>query len=309
MPRVALIAVAISLASGCGSSSADTEATTLTPVASAADPTIASTTSVVPTDQPTTTGVPNSAASTVLVPESDVVVDEPLPPGAWTGARTGEDGLSLTLFFVGAADYAPDEPCTMRYVPLVDETETEVKVAIRGERPPTADGRIACTLEGYSRSVKVDLGEPFGDRTLVALGQARGVFDGSTLAEPQWLPDGWQADDEYPGPVGQDGSSWSRSWRPVGDSSCPQGTSGLALLEGTPDAVSRSSFAFEQPVTGAHDINGTTATETFEANRNITFLSWTVGDRSYVLSSAPACDGDQPPSLDTMLAFARGLET
>jgi hypothetical protein len=62
-------------------------------------------------------------------------------------------------------------------------------------------------------------------------------------------------------------------------------------------------------VTGSHDINGTTATETVQANRNITWLAWTVGDRSYVLSSAPACDGDTPPSLDTMLAFARGLQT
>jgi hypothetical protein len=278
-------------------------------VTSAADTTVAAT-SVVPTDQITTTGTENSVAATTVVPEVDVVVDDPLVPGAWNGARTSRDGLSVALFFVGAPDYEPGEPCTMRYVAVVNETDAEVDLAIRGEHPPaTADDAMMCAAMDYRRSLTVDLAQPFGNRTLVALGQARGVFDGSTLAEPQWLPDGWQADDEYPGPVGEDGSTWSRSWRPVGDSSCPLGTSGLALLEGTPDAVSRSSPAFEQTVTGSHDINGTTATETVQANRNITWLAWTVGDRSYVLSSAPACDGDTPPSLDTMLAFARGLQT
>jgi hypothetical protein len=303
-----LILVAISAVSSCGTSSAGTEATSLAPVITAADTTILST-SVVATDQATAPRGPNWVASTALVPGVDVVVDDPLVPGSFTGARTGRDGLSLSLFFVGAPDYEPGQPCTMRYTPVVNETDSEVDIAMRGEHPPADDDAMMCAANGSVHTVTVDLAQPFGTRTLVALGQARGVFDGSTLSEPQWLPDGWQADDESPGPVGQDGSTWSRSWRPVGDSSCPLGTSGLALLEGTPEAVSRSSFAFEQPVTGSHDINGTTATETFQANRNVTFLAWTVGDRSYVLSSAPACDGDQPPSLDTMLQFARSLDT
>jgi hypothetical protein len=305
--RHAPLVLAILAASGCGTSSAGTETDSLAPVVSVADPTIAST-SVVPTDQPTT-GVPNFAASTALVPEADVVVDDPLVPGAWNGARTSRDGLRLSLSFVGAPDYEPGQPCTMRYVPVVNETDAKVDVAIRGEHPPaTADDAMMCAAMGYERSLTVDLTQPFGNRTLFALGQARGVFDGSTLAEPQWMPDGWQADGDSPG-LFQDGISWTRSWRPAGDGSCPLGTSGLALLEGVPDVVSRSIPLAEQTVTGSHDINGTIATETVQANRNITRLAWTVGDRSYVLSSAPACDGDEPPSLDTVLRFARSLET
>jgi hypothetical protein len=253
--------------------------------------------------------VPNSVASTDLVPGADVVMDDPLVPGAWTGARTSRDGLSLSLFFVGAAEYEPGQPCTMRYVPVVHETAAEVAVVMRGEHPPAANDTTVCPAIGYERSVTVDLAQPFGTRTLVALGQARGVLDGSTLAEPQWMPDGWQPDPESPGLLDPDGTTWRRSWRPAGDTSCALGTSGLALLEGAPDAVSRSNPPADQTVTGSHDINGTTATETVQTNRNITRLAWTVGDRSYVLSSAPACDGDDPPSLDIMLAFARGLQT
>jgi hypothetical protein len=307
--RVALIFVAISVVSSCGTSTAGTEASSRPAVTSGADTTSAST-SAVPTDQVTATGVPNSVASTALVPGALVVVDDPLVPGAWTGARTSRDGLILSLFFVGAADFEPGQPCTMRYVPVVDETASEVTVAIRGEYPPAAaNDAMVCAAIGYERSVTVDLAQPFGNRTLVALGQARGVFDGSTLAEPQWLPDGWQPGPESPGLLDPDRTSWRRSWRPAGETSCPLGTSGLALLEGPPDVVSRSNPPDDQAVTGSHDINGTTATETVQANRNITRLAWTVGDRSYALSSAPACDGDEPPPLDIMLAFARGLQT
>lgn len=254
--------------------------------------------------------MPNSVASTAFVPGADVLVDDPLVPGAWTGARTSRDGLSLSLFFVGAADYEPGQPCTMRYVPVIDETAAEVAVLIRGEHPPAAaNDAMTCAAIGYEQSVTVDLAQPFGNRTLVVLGQARGVFDGSTLPEPQWMPDGWQPGPESPGLLDPNGTSWRRSWRPAGDTSCPLGTSGLALLEGPPDVVSRSNPPTDQTVTGSHDINGTTATETVQANRNIARLAWTVGDQSYVLSSAPACDGDEPPSLDIMLAFARGLQT
>jgi hypothetical protein len=64
-----------------------------------------------------------------------------------------------------------------------------------------------------------------------------------------------------------------------------------------------------QTVTGSHDINGTLATSSVQANREITRLTWTIGNRSYVLSSAPACDGDRPPSIDVMIEFARSLDT
>ncbi len=268
-------------------------------------------TTVVLGEQSATTDIANPVVSTLLVSEGDVVVDDVLVAGAWTGARTSVDETSLVLFFIGAAEYEPDQPCTMRYVPVVEETDTEIRVLINGEHPsaPDATVPIACTMEGYPRSVNVHLSNPFGDRTLVALGQPRGVFDGSTLAEPQWLPDGWQADDESPGLLDPDGTSWTRSWRPDGEGACPLGTSGLSLLEGPADVVSRLNPLADQTVSGSHDINGTTATETVQANRHITRLAWTVGDRSYVLSSAPACDGDEPPSLDIMLAFARGLET
>ena len=261
-----------------------------------------------------TVAATTTVESTLAVVGGDVVMDDVLPPGAWTGARTSAVGQSLLLFFVGAAAYEPGQSCTMRYVPVVEETETEVHVVIRGEHPPAADATTACTLVGYPRSVTVELAQPFGDRTLVALGQSRRVFDGSTLAEPRWIPDGWQPSSESPGLLDPGtATSWIRSWvppvPPPGEGSCLLGASGLALLEGSPDVVNRSTPPAEQTFTGTHDINGSSATSSIQTNRNITRLAWTTGNRSYLLSSSPACDGDQPPSLDIMLRFARSLDT
>jgi hypothetical protein len=218
----------------------------------------------------------------------------------------------LLLFFVGAADYVEGQSCTARYVPVVEETESVVHVSIRSESPRPNDVQLACPAVGFPRSLAVELEGTFNDRKLVAAGASLSVMDGSTLAEPGFLPDGWQAGPESPGPFDPRASNtWIRSWSPttpIGEDACALGASGLSLLEGDPDAVARSLPPTDQ-TTGTHDINGSVATETTQLNRNLTRLSWTSDDRSYVLTSAPACDGDQPPSLDVMLEFARGLET
>jgi hypothetical protein len=309
VPRVVLIVVFFCAASGCGGSGSGADGDSLAPIGSSAETTLTPTT-LGAADHPATTEIANTVGSTLVVSEGGVVLGDVLPPGAWIGARTSDDGRSLVLFFVGAAEYEPDQPCTMRYLPVVEETETEVHVAMRGERPSTANGTIACTLEGYSRSVNVDFSNPVGDRTLVALGQPRGVFDGSTLARPQWIPEGWEQNSEFPGQLDEAGTTWMRSWTPTvasGEGTCPLGESGLVLLEGTSGVVDRSIPPAEE--TGTHDINGATATSSTQSNRNITRLAWTIDNRSYLLSSAPACNGDQPPSLDIMLQFARSLDT
>jgi hypothetical protein len=59
---------------------------------------------------------------------------------------------------------------------------------------------------------------------------------------------------------------------------------------------------------GTYDINGSTATYSRSPEIGITRLTWTSGERDYVLKSSPTCAGDEPPDLETMLRFARELE-
>lgn len=276
-----------------------------------------------PQGQPVIPGVPAletvepsaGVAVTTSLPEStNFVVEDPLAPGAWSGVRTSEDGSSLIVFFVGAAEYQPGDQCSMRYIPTVEESDTEVHVAFRGERPGSSDGgeTYSCRLIGYSRSVTVDLSQPLGDRTLIVLGEQRDVFDGSTLTQPEWLPDGWQISGEqpaFPGP--SPSASWARTWTPPrpepGDGACEPADSGFTLFEGAADLVDAFPPEQGETVASTYDINGTIATYSSRSDLGIARLSWTLGDRGYVLKTTPQCEGDQPPTPETMLRFARNL--
>jgi hypothetical protein len=215
------------------------------------------------------------------------------------------------LLFVGAAEYQAGDPCTMRYVATVEESETEVRVAIHGERPP---GRAVCRLLGHWRSVTVDLSQPFGDRELIVFGAPRDVFNGSTLAQPRWTPDGWQEGHEQPAGLGAGPSaSWSRTWAPPQpeprDGACVPGKSGFILFQGAPGIVDEFPPEPGETVIDTFDVDGATATYSTQDALGIARLAWTISNQGFVLKSSPACAGDEPPTIETMLRFARNLDT
>lgn len=244
--------------------------------------------------------------------DGDVIVEDALGPGAWTGAQTSADGSTLLLFFVGAAEYRIGDPCTARYVATVTESATEVRVAIHSGQPARPDGAVdGCRSIGYSRSLTVELAQPFGDRDLVVLGEPRSVFDGSTLARPKWIPDGWEDGPEQPAGIGPDLAAWSRSWAPPHpepiDGACVPGSSGFLLFEGSASIVDALPLEVGETEAGTYDVNGSNATFSTQPDLGVTRLTWTSDERGYVLKSSPTCVGDEPPDLDTMLRFAREL--
>ncbi len=266
-----------------------------------------------PESRPSTS---DNVTSPNTIQPPDVFVEAPLPQGAWSGARTSADGESLLLFFVGAAEYQPGDPCSSRYLATVEETDTEVNVAVRGERPRAPDGSesYACRAIGYGRTVTVELAQPFGDRKLIVLGAERDVFDGATLAQPSWIPDGWEERSEQPaGFSGDPAAAWARTWAPPSaeprDGACVPGNSGFTLFEGAADIVGVFPAEPGETVIATYDIDGATATYSAQEDLGVSRLSWASGDRGYVLKSLPNCVGDEPPSLDTMLRFARDLST
>lgn len=262
----------------------------------------------IPQPQAPTTST-GSNVTTSLADSDHMLVDVPLGPGSWTGARTHADGTSLVLLFVGAADYQAGDSCTMRYSATVEESDTDVRVAIRGERPP---GPAVCRLLGHPRSVTVDLLQPFGDRALIVLGESRDVFDGSTLAQPQWIPDGWQEGPEQPAGFGAGPSaSWLRTWAPPHpepqDGACTPGPSGFILFQGATGIVDAFPSQPGETLIDTFDVNGATATYSTD-DRDVARLSWNFSSHGFVLQSSPTCAGDDPPTIETMLRFARNLD-
>jgi hypothetical protein len=90
---------------------------------------------------------------------------------SWNGdaAVISADGLLLTYFFTGAKEGTG--PCQANYKGAIAETNAVVRIsteAIPGQPTNGPNGQpLACTAEGYRRSVNVTLARPLGGRVVV----------------------------------------------------------------------------------------------------------------------------------------------
>jgi hypothetical protein len=236
-----------------------------------------------------------------------------LSKGAWGGARTNANGRRLLIVFVGGAPYDRDDPCTVKYRAVATESKRAVHVRIVGSSPPRPSASFECNHLGYGRQVIVRLASPFAGRELIAYGEEQPVFDGATLAQPSWLPDGWVPWSEGPGyPNPQSARNWTRLWGllrppPVNDR-CTPSQSYLQLTQGladrTQDSVSSGVLAT------TYEVNGVAATywvKVYNANLEESTLTWRERGQRFVLTSSAGCVGDEPLPVDTMLRFARSL--
>lgn len=268
------------------------------------------------------TALPTTTTEAGEVPSGDMppVDDERWEPyvmggGGLTGTRTSPDGRSLVVTFVGGAPYVSGKACTVAYRAEVDESAGEVTVQLFSNEPPPPDTEnFGCTLEGYLRSVDVDLDAPLGDRTVLEEETRRvlQVFDGSLLAELTWMPEGWTLRSEQAGfPNPETAAYWQRTWGaepppPTGDS-CTPSDSPVSLTQGLSSGPDRD-VSFLQPVS-AHDVNGAQATyyEGGPTTPGQVALIWEMAGQSFILDSGPSCFGEGAASLDRLLEFARSL--
>lgn len=270
-------------------------------------------------------GEPAEATTTTVdvdrSPGSGVPVDddrwEPyvMAAGGPTGTRTSLDGRSVLVTFVGGAPYVAGQPCTVAYRAEVIEAADEVAVRLFSiAPPPPEDDSFGCTLEGYHRSVEVDLDAPLGERVVVEEESQRRleVFDGSLLAEPTWMPDSWSLLFEGAGyPDTETASYWQRTWGPQPlpptGNTCTPIEGPISLTQGPASGPDRD-MSFLEPVS-THDVNGATATY-YEARAPASSqvaLAWESNGQKFQLDSGPSCFDEGAASLDRLLQFARAL--
>jgi hypothetical protein len=243
-----------------------------------------------------------SSSSTLPAPNTTTV---PVTEGAWSWARSSEDGRQLLIWIVGSAPFEEDDGCTADYRTETTESDAEVVVEIIEVR---VAGAFRCRLIGFTRVLTVDLAEQFGQRRLIALGQARQVFDGTSLSTVSAVPAEWALLDE--GSAGP--TTWRRSWgpdRPTGSSTCEPGPAGVALIEGP--SIGAGGPPDPEPLetqAGEYDVRGATAVLFRGSDGLVSRLVWALNDRSLEIRRRVVCDGDLDLPLDTLLAFARGVE-
>lgn len=238
------------------------------------------------------------------------------PPGssesggpAWDAARTSVDGTAVVLVFTGGPEFDPTDPCSFDYRADISESAASVTIGLLAIRPPVpSDGEVACAALGHPRRLQVQLAGPLAGRPLIerTSGSARPVFDGSTLLEPAWVPEGWTFRGEGVAyPLADVSQAWSRGWGPEGADpfAC---SPALSVVQGTASAIEQLPDVMGGGTElGRHDIAGATAVHTRNAERFAERLTWMTGDTA-VAVLATTC-GPDPVDLDSLLQFARSL--
>ncbi len=125
-----------------------------------------------------------------------------------------EGGRHLSLDFVGAREYAADDPCSAEYKASVTVVDGVLEVGVEESRRPAAAEGTLCDAMGYARNLQVDLQEPFTGSVWRDLnGYLHFLAPPDGLVELAGLPDGWllraQRDVEE-SPTGR----WERTYSP-----------------------------------------------------------------------------------------------
>ena len=236
-------------------------------------------------------------------------------PVGWAATRTSSDGRQLLIMFTGGAPYDATNPCTIEYTATVAETDETVKVRIVGHSPPipspASEIAVGCGSLGYGRQVTAQLRAPLAGRRVIEAtsGAQQAVFDGASLVDVGWLPDGWVLKGEGVAfPTVDSSLVWSRGWGPEQASGTNTAcTSGVGLIEGPADLVAQiPSVMGGDEVLGTYDVQGAIATLSTSLTRLSQRLAWALNGRGFTLVST-TCQGDSPTSVDVLLHIARSL--
>jgi hypothetical protein len=241
---------------------------------------------------------PSASASATYVPPSP---KSSLPPASGRPVRIESATLSadsrvLTLSFIGGPKYVAGDPCSKAYAGQAEEVNGVLEAAVLDVTPPAhlPDG-MACTMEGYPRSVTVTLAAPFlGSRLDDRAGYVLFLRRPAGLVEFTGIPSGWLLRSERTveeSPTGR----WERIYSPD------------AVPGGYPELRELDIFqSFDSPVyVGGNgsdrtvQVGDTTGTLNGPDNRGEMVLTWYVGADQIALVANSA---DFTPEALTALA-------
>lgn len=218
-------------------------------------------------------------------------------------ARIGVDGRTLTLEFVGGPEYDADDPCTVDYRALVEETTTEVRVHLEERVPPTDLTEVACESMGYFRSAVAELDRPLGDRIVrhEPSGSGVPVADERTIARVESLPDDWVREE----PAATFAGRWQHRFELQADAgTC--GTLAVMLYQG-PQSMLDEIEPYGRRATSERTIRGNRAEYWRGGSFPTSQLRWIENGQGLILSSDAACERSEPASLGQLVDLAQAL--
>lgn len=234
----------------------------------------------------TPTGSSGRATPPDSLPLTSPLISPP-PPGTlvpFDSAALLDGNRILTLKFVGGRVYSASDPCSRAYAGWARRDGDVLDVAVVDVTPPPAGGPVACTAEGYHRTVSIPLAQPYlGSRVQDRAGDLHFVRQPAGLVELHGLPASWLLRSE--GDVeGSPSGRWLRTYSPLAQPNI---------------ATSKNKLDFYQAFGGPADVSGGDAEQAVSVNgQNATLyrsttdgelvLDWTHGTNGLALDANEA---------------------
>ena len=227
-----------------------------------------------PATQPDSLALPSQTVSSpagLLVPfDSAVLMD---------GNRV------LTLHFVGGRLYSASDPCSRAYAGWAQRDGDVLDAAVVDVTPPPPGGPIACTLEGYDRTVSIPLAQPYlGSRVQDRAGDVHFVRQPAGLVELHGLPASWLLRSEGDVKGSPTSGRWLRTYSPLAQPDTGTSKNKLDFYQAFDGPADVSGGDAEQAVS----VNGQTATLYRSTTDGELVLDWMLGTNGLALDANEA---------------------
>ena len=224
------------------------------------------------------------AALCACAATSQLITDENAPisdgPVSFEYVMLADDGRSVRVDFVGGKEFDPDDPCSVAYQHTTEIVGEELEIGIYAEQhPKPLPPDTGCAAMGYSRTLTLDLDEPFTGSVVRDLaGQVFMLAPPAHLAQVGALREGWELRREG-NVLGSSTPRWERVWSPDPDPWPAEGDSMLSLYQAFGGPVNTTGGDPQPPV----EVNGESATFYLHPPTGEMVVVWGLGDDELAL--------------------------
>jgi hypothetical protein len=217
------------------------------------------------------------ATSPLIGDENAPISDRPV---SFENVVLADDMRSVRVDFVGGKEFDPEDPCSVAYRGTAEVVGEELEIGIYAQQhPKPLPPDTGCAAMGYSRTLTLDLDDPFTGMVVRDLaGQVFMLAPPAGLAQIGALPAGWELRREG-NVLGSSTPRWERVWSPDPDPWPAEGDSMLSLYQAFGGPVNTTGGDPQPPV----EVNGESATFYLHPPTGEMVVVWGLGDDELAL--------------------------
>ncbi len=221
-----------------------------------------------------------SACAAAPLPTRGEPAPVPTGPVSFENVILADDARSVRVDFIGGPEFDPADPCSIAYEAAVEIVGDELEIGIYAQpHPQPLPPDTGCSAVGYSRTLTIELEEPFTGTVVRDLASHTLLLEPPPgLAQIGDLPQGWELRREG-NILGSATPRWEQVWSPDPDPRPAGGDSMLTLIQALDGALQATGDERGRPV----EINGGEGALSLHPPTGSMVLVWSIGDDELLL--------------------------